>query len=322
MKFRTEIKIRHYAASITLADRILTLGSCFAEEIGRWLAEHKYRVVCNPTGPLFNPLSIHRLLTRALKGEPHSLEEVQSGCGENHFLYDHSTRLTNADPIQLLTEANALLGSLSEAFTASRHLLLTFGTAWVYRLREKQQIVANCHKQPQNNFERTRLTVEEIVDCWKPFFEQHPDKLFTLTVSPIRHLGDGLEENALSKSILRVACAELAELCPNVHYFPAYEILLDDLRDYRFYADDLCHPSTQAVAYIAERFAEAALDPQELPIAEEAARLATFVKHRPLHPESEAYRSQCTAMIARMKQFPEVNKIDFSEEIAALKRNL
>ena len=322
MKFRTEIKIAPYDEPIQLSDRVLTLGSCFADEVGTRLQEHKFRVVCNPTGPLFNPLSLHHLLQRALHREYHISDEVMRNRRGEYFLFDHSTRLTDPDPDRLLEEANRLLDTLREAFTESRHVLLTFGTAWVYRRTDNGTIVANCHKEPQERFTRHRLTVEEIVACWKPLIEANPEKRFTLTVSPIRHLGDGLEENALSKAILRVACAELADAHPHVRYFPAYEILTDDLRDYRFYADDLCHPSTQGATYIFERFMEAAVDPHDRTTAEEAARLCAFVHHRPLHPDSMAYRAECAAMIARMEAFSARTKIDFSEEIASLKRNL
>ena len=322
MKFRTEIKITPYKEPIHLSDLLLTLGSCFADEVGARLREHKFRVVCNPTGPLFNPISLHRLLQRALDRRYHTEQELMCNERQEYFLFDHSTRLTSHDPKQLLGEANALLDTLREAFTASRHLLLTFGTAWVYRLAGNGEVVANCHKQPKELFTRERLSVEEIVACWKPLVEANPEKLFTLTVSPIRHLGDGLEANALSKAILRVAAAELAEQCPQVRYFPAYEILTDDLRDYRFYADDLCHPSTQGAEYIFERFMETAVDPHDRSTAEEAARLRAFIHHRPLHPASMAYRSECAAMIARMEAFSAGTKIDFSEEIASLKRNL
>lgn len=322
MKFRTELKIPPFDVPIRLSDRILTLGSCFADEVGARLREHKFSICCNPTGPLFNPLSLHHLLQRALDRRYHTEQELMCNEREEYFLFDHSTRLTSLAPKQLLSEANTLLDTLGEAFTASRHVLLTFGTAWVYRLTDGGTVVANCHKQPKERFTRERLSVEAIVACWKPLFEANPDKYFTLTVSPIRHLGDGLEQNALSKAILRVACAELTEQCPNVRYFPAYELLMDDLRDYRFYAEDLCHPSLQGAEYIFERFMDAAVDPHDRAEAEEAARLCNFLHHRPLHPKSIAYRSECATMIARMEAFSARTKIDFSAEITRLKSNL
>lgn len=182
--------------------------------------------------------------------------------------------------------------------------------------------MANCHKQPHDLFRRERLTVNQIVEPWAEFAKQHPDKQFILTVSPIRHLGDGLEGNAVSKSILRLAVEQLAEQLPNVRYFPAYELLLDDLRDYRFYADDLCHPSRQAVEYIYEKFAEAAFTPETLELRGRLRALTAFAAHRPFDPSKEQYRNECLRHIERMEAEEQANNLDFSAEIALLKGRL
>lgn len=322
MKFRTEITISPFDRPIGYRDRLLSLGSCFADEIGTRLAEAKFPICCNPSGPLFNPLSILALVERALFRRRFMPEEVQRHDNGACFLYDLSTRFTEQTAGSLLQRANALVEQLGQAVEAADHLLITFGTAWVYRLAANGAVVANCHKQPQRNFCRERLTVEQIVAAWSRLIERLPAKQIILTVSPIRHLGDGLEGNAVSKAVLRLACEELAERHTTVRYFPAYEMLMDDLRDYRFYADDLCHPSRQAVEYIWEHFTAAALTEPTRRTVEEVRQLTSLLHHRPLHPESEAYRRQCSATIERMEALAEREKLDFSEEIATLRMRM
>lgn len=319
MKFRTEITIPPFDRPISYADRLLSLGSCFADAIGSRLAEAKFSIATNPAGPLFNPLSILTLAERALDEQPYTAADLHRSDDDGmFFLYDLPTRYTECDPAVLLQRANELLKSLKERILQADHLLITFGTAWVYRLASSGAIVANCHKQPQRNFRRERLTTEQIVAAWGRLVERLPEKQFILTVSPIRHLGDRLEGNAVSKAILRLASEELTERYATVRYFPSYEILIDDLRDYRFYADDLCHPAPKAIDYIWEHFTAALLTTEARQTAEEVQQLTAFVRHRPLHPDSERYRAQCRQTIERMERLSEQKKIDFSEEIGLL----
>lgn len=318
MKFRTEITITPFERPIGYRNRMLALGSCFADEIGARLADAKFSIRCNPAGPLFNPLSILALIERGLDRRPFTLDELHQNSDGEWFSFDLSTRFTEPTAEALLQRANRLTEELTATIEQADRLLITFGTAWVYRLQADDAIVANCHKQPQQLFRRERLTVEQIVTSWSRLIERLPNKQITLTVSPIRHLGDGLEGNAVSKAILRLAAEELTERHTTVHYFPAYELLLDDLRDYRFYADDLCHPSHQAIDYIWEHFTSAALTTETQQTLGEVARLTAFLRHRPLHPSSESYRTECRRTIERMKQLAARTNIDFSEEIAAL----
>ena len=198
-------------------------------------------------------------------------------------------------------------------------VILTFGTAWIYTHNASGKVAANCHKLPQSQFTRNRLSVEDIVAMYRPLFEGVlRDKQVILSVSPVRHLGDGAEQNSVSKAILRLAVDALCKQYENAHYFPAFELLNDDLRDYRFYADDLCHPSSQAVAYIRERFAEAAFTPATREQMRRVERLLAFCAHRPHHPHSEAYRAQCRMVIEEMQHA----NVDFSCEIAQLQAHL
>lgn len=322
MKFRTELKISPLEQPITYDDALLCLGSCFADEVGARLEADKFTVTRNPLGTLFNPLSIRLLMRRAahhIYFTPREMERNQEG---SYFLYGLPTRFTSSSAEELLDEANQGLERLNTAIDKARHLLITFGTAWVYRRTQTGELVANCHKQPQANFDRKRLSVEDILLNWEPLLARYPDKEFIFTVSPIRHQGDGLEQNSVSKATLRLAVERLVETHKNAHYFPAYELLIDDLRDYRFYADDLCHPSTQAVNYIYEKFGEAAFTPATQAQIGRLRSLTSFVAHRPLNPASERYRAECRRFIEAMEREERENKIDFSTEIAQLKGRL
>ncbi len=322
MKFRTELKITPFERAISYQDRLLAIGSCFADEVGQRLSADKFRATCNPLGTLFNPLSILGLMERAEADRRFTEEEVQQHPSGGAFLFGLPTRFTASEGGELLLRANEALRQTRACFKEADHLLVTFGTAYIYRLAATGEVVANCHKQPHDLFRRERLTVNQIVEPWAEFIKQHPDKQFILTVSPIRHLGDGLEGNAISKSILRLAAEQLVEQLPNVHYFPAYELLLDDLRDYRFYADDLCHPSRQAVEYIYEKFAEAAFTPETLELRGRLRGLTAFAAHRPFDPSKEQYRSECQRIIEQMEAQVATNNLDFSAEIALLKGRL
>ena len=319
MKFRTEITPSPLRRPIGWQERILAVGSCFAEEIARRLAASKFHIVINPSGVLFNPASIARAMERWSREELFDREEVRCSVvdGQRWFHYDLHGSFSEASPEALLRRAESALRAGSQALREADRVLVTFGTAWVYELRETGCVVANCHRQPRDLFTRRRLSVEEIVAQWSLLIEGPlRGKQVLMTLSPIRHLADGAEENSLSKATLRLAIAELCDRFPEVEYFPAYELLMDDLRDYRFYGEDLVHPSSQAADYVWEKFAEAALDPalrEALPRLEE---IRKAMAHRPLHPESEAYRAFCSAALRKVLSLEEIYRIDLSEEKA------
>lgn len=319
MKFRTEITPSPLRRPIGWQERILAVGSCFAEEIARRLAASKFHITINPSGVLFNPASIARAIERWSREEPYEFDEFRKSLvgEEQWFHYELHGRFSEASPERLLERADLVLRTGSKALREADRVLVTFGTAWVYELRETGSVVANCHRQPRDLFTRRRLSVEEIVAQWSGLIEGPlRGKQILMTLSPIRHLADGAEENSLSKATLRLAIAELCDRFPEVEYFPAYELLMDDLRDYRFYGDDLVHPSSQAVSYVWEKFVEAALDPA---LREALLRLEEIRKamaHRPLHPESEAYRAFCSAALRKVLSLEETYRIDLSEEKA------
>ena len=303
MKFRTEIDIAPLHTRISYENRTLALGSCFAEQIGARLARAKFRVTVNPTGILFNPLSIVAAL-RSYR-TPVCREELHRDGGRWFHLGFHGDfAAPTAD--EALQRMNAARRAGAEALDAADRVVLTLGTAWVYE--RGGEVVANCHRQPAAQFTRRRLTVEEVTGALAAAIEGPlAGREVILTVSPVRHLGDGLAGNAASKATLRLAAEQFTERYDRVSYFPAYEILTDDLRDYRFYADDLVHPSPQAVAYIWEKFSAAALTPEAQALLPEVEAIAAAAAHRPRDPHSAAHRDFCRRMLERIAALPGVD---------------
>ena len=249
MKLQTIVDITPSEWKIGYEDKILMLGSCFSDEIGAQMQQRYLQVTCNPFGTLYNPLSIAQALT--MTEQPELVEHE----GLWHSMSHHGS-FSRADKSEAESAVKASIETMQKALQEASVVIVTFGTAWVYEMKDERtkmkgkRIVGNCHKLPESCFTRRRLTVEEIVEAWKPILAQYPDKHWLFTVSPIRHIRDGLHENQLSKATLLQAVEQLGD------YYPSYEIMLDELRDYRFYADDLVHPSSLAVNYIWERFVD------------------------------------------------------------------
>lgn len=255
MKLQTTVDIAPSKWKIDYADTMLMLGSCYAEAMFNLMSQRNMRVTCNPFGTLYNPLSIAQAIN-------YQLSTINSQLVYHEGLWHsmaHHGAFSRADKAEAEQAVRASIETMQQALKEATVVMVTFGTAWVYEM--DGVIVGNCHKLPETNFTRRRLSVEEIVAAWKPILERYPDKHWIFTVSPIRHIKDGLHENQLSKATLLQAVECLTAEGKAV-YFPSYEIMLDELRDYRFYADDLVHPSSLAVNYIWERFAEAYFTPQ------------------------------------------------------------
>ena len=257
MKLQTVVDIAPSKWKIGYEDKILLLGSCFSDEIGEQMKQRYLHVTCNPFGTLYNPLSIAQALTMT------EMPDLVKHEGLWHAMSHHGS-FSRADKEEAEGAIRTSIETMQQALHEASVVIVTFGTAWVYE--KDGAIVGNCHKLPENCFTRRRLTVEEIVAAWKPILAQYPDKHWLFTVSPIRHIRDGLHENQLSKATLLQAVEKLianSQVKPaTAQYFPSYEIMLDELRDYRFYADDLVHPSSLAVNYIWERFVDTFCTPQ------------------------------------------------------------
>lgn len=276
MKLQTIVDIAPSNRKIGYEDSILMIGSCFADSIGEQMVQRNLRVTCNPFGTLYNPLSIAQALTMT------DMPELIEHDGLWHSMAHHGS-FSRADRNEAEQVIRASIETMQKALREATVVIVTFGTAWVYEWKG-ERVVGNCHKLPETNFTRRRLTAEEIVAAWKPLLERYGDKHWVFTVSPIRHIKDGLHENQLSKATLLQAVEKLTgEAGLTADYFASFEIMLDELRDYRFYADDLVHPSSLAVNYIWERFVDTFCTPQTKNEMNIQHKRWQFEHHRPLH---------------------------------------
>jgi hypothetical protein len=284
----THVEIPALSQQITYHSQLLLMGSCFADNIGKALLQHRVNVTVNPFGVVYNPLSIAQSLLRLQSATPFTADEViESGTLFTTFF--HHSSFAHPDKTTFLQQANDALQKGAEAFAQADFVVLSLGTARVYRDLETGQVVNNCQKFPAARFRHSMLTVDEIVAALQPVIESSHCR-WIITVSPVRHWKDGAHGNQLSKAALLLAVEKLQQLTGKVDYFPAYEIMMDELRDYRFYAEDMLHPSAQAVNYIWERFAETAFSEETKKIMHEIAKIVAAQNHRPLHPETASYK--------------------------------
>lgn len=266
------VKIRPLEEKITRNAGIISLGSCFSTEMGKRLSDAGYRVTDNPFGVLFNPISIAGSLERLIDPRPFTEKDVirrntnpapKNGTtppDEGYVSFYHHGSFRRESQELFLSNANHSLSEASTSLSEAEWIIVTFGTAWVFRELERGIIVSNCHKHPASEFRRERITAEEILDRYIPLVERLQGKKWIFTVSPVRHIKDGLHGNQLSKAILLLAVEELCRRYPDrCHYFPSYEIVLDELRDYSWFGEDYSHPSEKAVDEVYERFKRFAL---------------------------------------------------------------
>lgn len=310
---QTTVNVARYPFELDHTMHGLVLGSCFADHVGGWLARGKMPLEVNPFGVLYNPLSIVRALDLLGCGK----EFCEDDLFEYNGLYSsemHHGSFSCPDQHEALCGINDTFRRGVDALQKADYITLTLGTAWVY---ERQgRVVANCHKRPSSDFMRRRLSVDEIVQALgsqiNTISSDRPGPLhWILTVSPVVHLSDGLIENQISKSTLIVAAAELSTKLSNVFYFPSYEIVTSELRDYRFYDRDMCHPAPIAVDYVRERFCEALLSPQARELISRVEAIHSAMNHRPLHPNTPAYDKFRLAMRRKVemlqKEWPQIN---------------
>lgn len=322
MDFRTKTQFSSTQWRLHHIDRLLIMGSCFAEHIGLRLKQMKFRCEVNPFGVLYNPLSIAEALQRLHHRKLFTQEELHlfADGGWNSWL--HHSKFSMANRADALNNINERMTSASLSLSNADTLIITWGTAWVYRLSSDGAIVGNCHKQPDKLFIRQRLTVTQIVETYTTLLEelwiQHPQLHILFTISPVRHLKDGLHGNQLSKSTLLLATDELCRKFPErCHYFPAYEIVIDELRDYRFFAEDMAHPSSQAIDYIWECFTEHYMDKNAKDFIETWRKIHRALEHRPFHPEAEEYRNFVRQNLQKISDLKEQKPyIEVENEIA------
>lgn len=302
---------------------ILSMGSCFANDMGRRLEDHKLRVATNPGGILFNPLSIFELMELAHK-QLVPVEETfvnHEGIFLNHKFHSQVNGTTESD---LINQIEAVKKELRTSLRETNLIILTFGTAWVYRLKADGSLAANCHKVPQSHFTKDLLTVDEIVKQFSDLRDMiksaNPTVKFLLTVSPVRHIKETIPLNSVSKSVLRLACHQIREQFDEADYFPSYELMMDDLRDYRFYKKDMIHPNEQAVDYIWQKFTTTFFSKCGQSFIGEWAKLKNAMQHKPFHPASTAHQQFLKDLIEKVQNLS--GKVDVSKELTALKSQL
>ena len=301
MQFITPVDIPKSSINIDHSKKVILLGSCFADNIGQCLAEAKFNVLMNPFGTLYNPLSIAWQIERSMNGKTFSHQDemlFQDIDGIWHSWMHHSV-FSSSSASELLKRMNEAARAMQEALQTAGTLIITFGTAIVYTLKENGRLVANCHKQKDILFHRRRLNTEEITKTWnellRKLHELNPNLQVVFTVSPIRHQRDGFHTNQISKSVLLIAIDHLVDECRRnggdftAEYFPSYEIMMDELRDYRFYAEDMIHPSSAAIQYIWQRFSDSHFDNQTKDIICQCEKIRKAVTHRPNQPGSTTY---------------------------------
>ena len=296
MNFRTQIPIPKSTHSIDYNSKIMSLGSCFAVNMSEKLHYFKFQNFCNPFGILFHPLAIEKFIAFAVAEKVFTEADIFFH-NERWHCYDVHSDLSNANPLELINDLNKIIQLTWKQLSEASHIIITFGTAWAYQNIESNAIVANCHKVPQKQFKKELLAIDIIQKSIQNTIDLihsiNREVKIIFTVSPVRHIKDGFVENQLSKSHLiaaihQVLITECYQL--KTEYFPSYEIMMDELRDYRFYNEDMLHPSQVAIDYIWKRFKEANISEAALVAMEEVENIQKSLSHKPFNPSSESHQ--------------------------------
>lgn len=319
--FRTEVEVPNADINLSLHDQVVTIGSCFAEVIGSKLQQNKVDALVNPFGTIFNPVSVC-LLLKAAAGEPYAFEQHLLQQNDIWYSYDLHSSISSPHKEELLQQIQQSINLTHNHLQKASLLIITFGTAVAYRLAPSGNVVANCHKLPAKKFSRELLSQEEILQAFKEMYsflkQLNPQLKVLLTVSPVRHTKETMLVNSVSKSLLRVVCHLLQESYSDVLYFPAYEVMLDDLRDYRYYKDDLIHPTSMAEAYIWQKFVNAYYNEQFQSFMKEWEKVEKALQHKPFHPGSDSHQKFLLKTQAQLEQIAHKYKIDISQESGLL----
>ncbi|MEB2775146.1 GSCFA domain-containing protein [Algoriphagus sp. D3-2-R+10] len=322
MQWSTPFTIPESPFPISHQSKILSMGSCFAQTIGQKMLDHKFDCLVSPFGTIFHPMILGDLLDHAMFQDKLEENGLIERDGMYYYLGAHSDLNGNSSE-QLKKNYAFHLEETKKYLESGTHLILTLGTSWIYETEDFGR-VANCHKLPQKLFRKRLVPLEEMVSHLSHVFgnisRAYPDLKIILTVSPVRHIKDGIPENQLSKSLLRVLCHELEKRLSNTIYFPAYEILIDELRDYRFYKEDLIHPSAEAENYIWEKWQISNFSEDTRHKVDQLHKINQDLAHKPLNPESEAHRKFLANLLPKLERLN--TEFDFSREIADVKQKL
>ncbi len=324
MQFRSEFTPKPFSEKIKLSDSLLLVGSCFTEQIGKKLVAHKFKTLENPNGILFNPISIAKAI-KSYTNDKHFTEEDLFFYNELWASREHHTRFSHPDKLQALQNINTEHKAATDFIKTANWILITLGSAFVYEWKDIEatssydNVAANCHKIPTDKFNRRLLSTVEIVTFLKEMqnavLAVNPNAKFIFTVSPVRHLREGFIENNRSKSALIQTVHELTNN-DNVFYFPAYELVIDDLRDYRFFAEDLVHPNYTATNYVWEKFVPCVIDEASLQIMKEINEINAAVNHKPFNPTSLSHKKFIQTNFEKVLTLSQkYSYLDFTKEL-------
>jgi hypothetical protein len=321
--FRTELIPQQSGTHLKLSEQLLTTGSCFADSIGSRLNTYKFKCLANPFGTLYHPHAIHKALRYAIHNQVPAEDTylVNQGIHLNYDFHSSFGAMNRADLKKMLAET---IEATHHFLKKTNWLLLTYGTAWGYTRTETGDMVANCHKMPSSVFQKELVTQKKLLESFESYYTDlttfNPNINIILTVSPVRHLKDSLELNSVSKAILRIACHTLSRLHERVHYFPAFELMMDDLRDYRFYKPDMIHPAEEAETYIWQKFIDCFADESTRKFINEWTDVLKAIRHKPFHPASESHQQFLKATIKKVEAFGKTVPVE--RELELLKKQL
>lgn len=308
MQLQTKIKLPEGKLKINYDSKIGLLGSCFSENMGERFAYYQFPNLQNPFGILFHPFAIERLLKNIVEEKKYTEEDIFLHQ-EMWHCFDAHSKMSAADPKKMLMELNVSLAKTRDFLQSATHLIITLGTSFVYQFKETGDYVANCHKLPQHNFDKELSASAEIQQSIQQIISYaqqiNPEIKLVFTISPVRHVKEGLIENQRSKANLIAGLHEAMATEKTVSYFPSYEIQLDELRDYRFYAEDLLHPNKTAIQYIWEKFLRSWLDPQSVKVMEKVETVQRDLQHRAFAPESDAHQQFLKRLQQKIEQLQE-----------------
>jgi lysophospholipase L1-like esterase len=320
--WKTDLNVKSADRPIHLNDPILTIGSCFSQAIGLHLNDNKFHVTNNPFGTVYSPLSIHHLLTLALRKRAISEEDFLVHQ-EVHYHYQFHSSFAGLSRQELAEQISRAVNKVNHFISTARFVIITYGTAWAYKRKDTAQWVANCHKVPSSYFSKELLSIDDMENSFDEIHSAlkavNPAIQIIVTVSPVRHLKDTIELNSVSKSTLRLFCHKLSQRS-GVDYFPAYEIMMDDLRDYRFYQEDRIHPTNEAEEYIWQKFVQRYFESETKTFLSEWQEIRKAFAHRSLFPTTTHHQSFLKATLTKLQALQHIVNVD--NEIALVKNQI
>jgi len=331
MKFRSEFEIQKIEQSISHQHKLMLVGSCFTENIGEKLSKHKFSVYENPNGILFNPVSVSEAIINVIENKIYTKDDLFN-YNEAWHSWQHHSRFSSLSADDALDKINSTTNEAHQFLKQADYILITLGSAWIYTLTDKAinaqvgTVAANNHKAPSDWFEKKLLRVHQTILVLATMLDRlgafNPNIKIIFTISPVRHLREGAINNNRSKAVLIQAVHDLCERLKQLYYFPAYELVIDDLRDYRFFAEDLVHPNYYATQYVWEKFVDACMNDDTKKLMQEIADINTAFNHKPFNPTSNQHQKFLETYYTKVKLLQEQNtNIDFNNELSYFANN-